>query len=143
MVAPGVSKAEDGAKIDAIVTITTDLPKDFNDFANKPAMVNLINSMATLGAVTEEDGRFYVGSRLTVYEGEDAWNIQFPLMLFSVIAGVDTVLGAGRKLFTEEPPRPAERSLWTVQDFEFVKGYLDRVSVCNTGGLGAPLPNSA
>jgi hypothetical protein len=50
--------------------------------------------MATLGAVTEDKGQFYVGSRLTVYEGENAWNVQLGLMLFSVIAGPDTVLGA-------------------------------------------------
>jgi hypothetical protein len=98
--------------------------------------VSLINHMATLGAVTEDKGRFYVGSRLTVYEGENAWNVQFGLVLYSIVVGVDTVLGAARKLFTKEPPRPAERSLWTDPDFELVHSYLSRVSVCTTGGLG-------
>jgi len=42
-------------------------------------MVSMVNSMATLGAVTEEKGKYFVGSRLTVYEGEDAWNVQFGL----------------------------------------------------------------
>jgi hypothetical protein len=71
-----------------------------------------------------------------VYEGEDAWNVQFGLMLFSVIVGADTVLGAARKIFTQEPPRAAEPSLWTEQDFEFVHPYLSRASVCTLGGLG-------
>ena len=30
----------------------------------------MINTQASLGAVTEEGGKFYIGSRLTVYEGE-------------------------------------------------------------------------
>jgi hypothetical protein len=129
------SETKDG-KIGAIVTIKTELPKEFSEFVNKPGLVTLINHMATLGAITEDKGRFYVGSRLTVYEGDNAWNVQFPLMLYSVIAGANTVLGAAQKIFTKEAPRPADCSLWTDQDFEFVDSYLSRVSFCNIGGLG-------
>ncbi len=126
----------DGAKIAAIVTIKTELPTEFRDFVTKPGLLGLINRMATVGAVTEESERFFVGSRLTVYEGEDAWNVQFGLMLYSVIAAADTVIGAARKMFTREPPRAAEPSSWTEQDFEFAYSYLSRVSVCTLGGLG-------
>ena len=91
--------------------------------------------MATLGAVIEEKGRFFVGSRLTTYEKEDAWNVQFGLILFSVIAAADTVIGATRKIFTKEPPRAAQPSAWTEEDFKFVHSYLSRLSVCTLGGL--------
>ena len=71
--APETAETIDG-KISAIVTIKTELPAELSSFFTKPALVSMINSMATLGAVTQEKGRYFVGSRLTVYEGEDAWN---------------------------------------------------------------------
>jgi hypothetical protein len=135
VLAPKVSETVDG-KIAAIVTIKTELPPDFSNIFIKPSMVSMVNSMATLGAVTEEKGKYFVGSRLTVYEGEDAWNVQFGLILFSVIVSADTIMGAMRKIFTEEEPRAAGPSAWTERDFEFTKSYLSRVSVCTTGGLG-------
>ena len=96
----------------------------------------MVNSMATLGAVTADKGKHFVGSRLTVYEGEDAWKVQFGLILFSVIAAADTIMGATQKMFTEAPPRESGPSAWTEGDFEFAKSYLSRVCVCTTGGLG-------
>lgn len=133
--APDTAETVDG-KISAIVTVKTELPAEFSSFFAKPALISMVNSMATLGAVTADKGKYFVGSRLTVYEGEDAWNVQFGLLLFSVIAAADTIMGATQKMFTHEPPREAGPSAWTERDFELVKSYLSRVCVCTTGGLG-------
>jgi hypothetical protein len=75
-------------------------------------------------------------SRIARAEGEDAWNVQFGLMLFSVIASAYTIIGATRKMFTQETARPAGASAWKEADFEFAKSYLSRLCVCTTGGLG-------
>jgi hypothetical protein len=133
--APEIAESVDG-KISAIVTIKTELPAEFSSFFTKPALVSMINRMATLGAVTQEKGKHFVGSRLTVYEGEDAWRVEFGLILFSVIGATDTIIAATRKVFTQEAPREAGPSAWTERDFEIAKSYLSRVCVCTTGGLG-------
>ena len=132
--APETAETIDG-KISAIVTIKTELPAELSSFFTKPALVSMINSMATLGAVTQEKGRYFVGSRLTVYEGEDAWNVQGRLILFSVIGAADTIINATRKMLTQEPRRGSEPSAWTDRDFEFAESYLSRLCVCTTGGL--------
>jgi hypothetical protein len=133
--APETAETVDG-KISAIVTVKTELPAEFSSLFAKPALISMVNSMATLGAVTADKGKHFVGSRLTVYEGEDAWKVQFGLILFSVIAAADTIMDATRKMFTDEPPREQEPSAWVAQDFEFAKSYLSRICVCTTGGLG-------
>jgi len=133
--APETAETVDGT-ISAIVTIKTELPAEFSTFLSKPGLVSVINSMATLGAVTQEKGRHFVGSRLTVYEGEDAWNVQLGLMLFSVIVSADTIIGATRRTLTEKAPRTPEPSAWTEQDFEYARSCLSRVCVCTVGGLG-------
>jgi hypothetical protein len=135
VLAPMVSETVDG-KLAAIVTIKTELPSDFSSIFIKPAMVSMVNSLATLGAVTEEKEKYFVGSRLTVYEGEDAWRVQFGLMLFSVIVSTDTIVGAIRKILAKEDPRVAGPSAWTSQDFELAESYLSKRCVCTTGGLG-------
>jgi hypothetical protein len=133
--APEIAETVDG-RISAIVTVKTELPTEFSNAFATPALISMVNSMATLGAVTSEKGRHYVGSRLTIYQGEDAWKIQFGLILFSVIAAADTIIDATRKMFTQEPSRDAEPSAWTEQDFEFAQSHLSRICVCTTGGLG-------
>lgn len=134
VIPPANPETEDGP-ISAVVTIKTPLPEELTSFVDNPNLIGAINSMATLGAVTEDGGDYFFGSRLTVYEQEDAWNIQFPLLLFTIIGGVDSLLGATRRMFTKEPPAGGE-SEWTEGDLDLVHSYLSRISVCNTGGLG-------
>ena len=124
------------AVISAIVTITTQLPSQPAGLTRKPGFANMVNRMATLGAMTEENGQFYIGSRLTVYEDENKWDAQFGLVLFSIIAAADTMLGAMRRAFSSEPPRKAEPSSWTERDFKLVKDQLSPLCVCTLGDLG-------
>ena len=101
VIEPANRESENGP-ISAVITIKTPLPSQLNQLIQNPTMVSTINSMATLGAITEDNGNYFIGSRLTVYEPEKAWNIQFPLILFSIIAGIDPLLGAARKIFSGE-----------------------------------------
>ncbi|HXV22935.1 MAG TPA: hypothetical protein VED46_01625 [Alphaproteobacteria bacterium] len=96
----------------------------------EPRLVNSLNSMTSMGAVTEESGQYFIGSRLTVYEREDAWAIQLPLVLFTIIFSVDSILGAMRRMFTNEQFKAGE-SNWTETDFEFVQSHLSRICYCN------------
>ncbi|MBT6363736.1 MAG: hypothetical protein HOJ67_16155 [Rhodospirillaceae bacterium] len=91
--------------------------------------------MAALGAVVSEGDEFFIGSRLTMYEQEEAWNIQFPLLLFTLVGGVDSILGATRRILSNEEPKEG-LSVWTEDDLSLVESYLSRISFCNVGGLG-------
>ena len=133
--APQVAEAGD-ARISAIVTIKSELPAEFSQIFANPSFATTMNSMATLGSLMVENGRHIVGSRLTVYESHDAWDVEFGLVLFSVIAAAETILGATRKIILREPPREPEGSAWTDRDFEFAQSKLSRICVCTTGGLG-------
>jgi hypothetical protein len=131
VIAPENPDPDDGP-ISAVVSLKTTLPDEFARFLNRPGAISHINSMASLGAVTEEDGQFFIGSRLTVYEGEDAWNIQFPLVLFTIIGGADSILGAARRMLNNEPSEIGE-SEWTETDFEVVESQLSNFCYCNGG----------
>ena len=81
------------AAIKAIVRIKTELPKEIAAiFLESPQLAGTINAMATLGALTIEGDRYFIGSRLTIYEQENAWNVHFGLLLFSVIGAADSFL---------------------------------------------------
>ncbi|MFN8704930.1 MAG: hypothetical protein ACK5X0_22790, partial [Rhodospirillales bacterium] len=67
--------------------------------------------------------------------GEDAWRIQFPLVLFATIGGVDSIIGATRRMFGGEPAKDGDTD-WDEDDFEFVQSQLSRICVCTTGGKG-------
>ena len=125
----------DANKISAIVTIKTPLPKDVESLLGPPDMMVSLNILATLSALYRDKNTLYIGSRLTVYERDDAWNMQVPLLLFSIVAGVDTLLGGIRRVFSKENPKGGD-SEWTEADFDFIRSYLSKVSVCTGGGLG-------
>lgn len=130
--APETAETVDG-KISAIVSIRTDFKPELSALLQMPGVIGVANRMATLGALTQDEGKVFVGSRLTIYEGEDAWKIQFGLILFAVIGATDSIMDA---TFSQKPPRQAGQSKWTGKDFDFVKSYLSRICVCTTGGLG-------
>lgn len=65
------SKTGDGMVIGSIVTIQTALPEVHEELSKAvPCYTALINRFATLGALTEEHGRYFVGSQLPVFTGE-------------------------------------------------------------------------
>lgn len=137
-VAPPPVRDSENGPIKAIVELKTELPAAIAGALKSEGMASAINAMATLGAITTERGQTYVGSRLTVYEQDDAWNIHLPLILFSAIGSVESILGAMRRSFSGESDvreRDTE-SDWSEDDISQVEAYLSRAFLCTTGGLG-------
>ena len=136
-VVPPETQESANGPIRAVVRVTTELPRQIEEFFEAPEAIVAMNAFAALGAVTSEGGRVYIGSRLTIFENEnDAWpRLHLPLLLFTVICGTEAILGAMRRAFSEEGERDAV-STWTEDDFARVEEYLSRVYVCSSGALG-------
>ena len=95
----------------------------------------MFNQMAVLGALTIDAGQCFVGSRLTVFEREDAWTLYLPFLLFTTIAGSDAHLGALQAVFGNKERNMGE-SVWTEEDFSYVHSRLSEFCVCTGDGLG-------
>ena len=59
--------------IRAVVRVTSELPSQVMEFFKEPEATVSMNVFAALGALTFDRGKVYIGSRLTIYEAEDAW----------------------------------------------------------------------
>lgn len=137
VVPPEVRETEDGP-IRAVVRIKSGFPKPIlEQFGGKyKGLPAALNSFAALGGVTCEGKEIYVGSRLTIYESEDAWiTLHLPLLLSTIISGSEPILGGLKQAFGSHPERGGN-SDWTASDFEFAHSMLSRVCLCTTGGLG-------
>jgi hypothetical protein len=143
VVSPADRECRD-ATIRAVVQIRTEVPKEFAGGEILSLITKWINAKATLGALTVEKDHYSIGSRLTIYDQEDAWNLHFGLLLFtihytghsfmrSILAIIDSLKGS-----TTEPTKETssgEPSAWTAKDLSLVESYLSRICVCTTGGL--------
>jgi hypothetical protein len=123
------------ATIKAVVQIKTELPKEIvGAFLNDLKIVGTFNAMATLGALTVEKDRCFIGSRLPIYEQENAWRLHFGILLFTIILASDSFLGATRRVFFNEEPLTGA-SAWTKQDLNLVESSLSKICVCSAAGL--------
>lgn len=132
--APGAAKDE---AIKAVVQVTTELPAPIQKMMKGREIESaaVFNPMAALGALTVDKSRIYVGSRLTIFEREDAWRqLHLPLLLFTIIGGTEGILGAMRRTFGDEPPRGGE-SKWAEDAFKSLEKTMSRFCVCSSGGL--------
>jgi hypothetical protein len=137
VVAPENRESENGP-IRAVVRMITELPKPFLElFKGKEAETTAsFNSFAALGALTSDRGKVFIGSRLTIYEAEDAWRtLQLPLLMFTTICGTEAILGGIRRTFTNEGSRDGD-SQWSEGDMAQVEHLLSKLCVCTAGGLG-------
>ena len=137
VVPPETRISENGA-IRAVVRMVTELPKRILPMfeGREPATTASFNAFAALGALYSEKGVIHVGSRLTIYEEEDAWRtLHLPLLLFTTICGTEAILGALRRTMTNEGNSGGD-SKWTEHDFEQVESHLSRLCLCTRGGLG-------
>lgn len=124
--------------LQAVVEVRTALPQTVADGLSRPGTLAAMNAMATLGALTVEHGKVFVGSRLTVYEADDAWDVQLPLLAFAATGAADSVLRAVRDMSDSAPPG-LDASVWRARDFRQVRARMALVSVCaaNKEGLTA------
>ena len=131
--------------IKAVVQIRTVLPQAIQSLFPKHEMTLAGNKMAALSALVSEGKQVIIGSRLTIYESEDAWkSLHFPLLMFSALQGPHAILSGLRKMFANEP-FSENPSAWTEQDLSFIHSTLSRICVATDGGLGvtAEIPLSA
>ena len=137
VVPPEVQESENGP-IRAVVRMNTDLPAPILSMfrGRESATTAAFNALAALGALYQDGQTVRIGSRLTIYEAEDAWStLHLPLLAFTTICGSEAILGGLRRSLTNEKPRGGA-SKWTAHDMAHVESYLSRLCVCTTGGLG-------
>jgi hypothetical protein len=72
--------------LQAVVQITTDFPRNLKSFLT-PESLTTLNQAAVFGALTLDNGRCFIGTRLSVVEQEQAWNLYMPFLLGAVISG--------------------------------------------------------
>ena len=102
VVPPATRETGDGP-IKAVVRITAELPKRLLELFKKPEAIVAMNRFAALGALFSDGASVYIGSRLTIYEAEDAWrSLHLPLLMFTTIMGAEAILGAIRRSFNNE-----------------------------------------
>jgi len=126
--------ATEDAPIQAVVTIKTALPKEFTVMIK--GETNALNNFAAVGCVYEEQGELFVGSRLTVYEGEDAWDLQIRLLSTAVLMGSDAITGGFLNGLTGKSPSSSGGEPWTEAEFDEAQSLLSNVCFCNAGGVG-------
>lgn len=137
-VVPPVNRESENGPIRAVVRMTTELPKALRTLfeGNEAESCAAFNAFAAMGALTFDGGKIFIGSRLTIYEAEDAWRtLHLPLLLFNIIGGPEALLGAIRRTFLGEEQQGGD-SMWTERDLAQVERYLSQLCVCTTGGLG-------
>jgi hypothetical protein len=119
--------------ISAVVQIITDLPKNIPSFLTRER-ISILNQMAVLGALIVDNDRCFIGSRLTTFENESAWNLYVPFLLFATIAGSDSHLEAVQTVLGMKEPATG-KSAWTADDFRALQSALSDFSVSTTGDL--------
>ena len=137
-VIPPATRESKNGPIKAVVRVISELPKPFLQlFAGKEAGVTAtFNSFAAMGSINVDHGKVSIGSRLTIYEAEDAWSsLHLPLLMFTVIGGTQGILGGIRRVISNEDTAEGE-SEWIANDFEGVQKFLSRVSVCTVSESG-------
>lgn len=113
-----------------VVHIQTDLPRELVDVIATPARAAAMNRMASLGALMFDNGRLFVGSRLTIRETDNAWNIRGPVVVMSIIAGAESLISASGAALSGRDSGNAE-SAWQELDFEQIESFASDHCVCS------------
>jgi hypothetical protein len=127
---PDERDSADG-RIEGVVQIRTELPPELATYFADGRLVASANAMATVGAITRNEGGCFVGSRLTVFEEENTWDVQIPLVLLSTLGAAESILGALRRTIRNEKPEGGA-SAWIDEDFNLAHSTLSRFCVCTT-----------
>ncbi len=135
---PAEESDSENGPIRAVVRVTSELPRQIRQMfdGKEESATCTFNAFASLSALYLDGSKLLNGSRLTIYEEEDSWStLHLPLLLFTVIAGNEPILGAMRRTFGGQPAHGGN-SEWTEQDMQQVESYLSQMCVCTTGGAG-------
>jgi hypothetical protein len=64
------------ALFEGVVQIKTEVPPDLAPCFSDGRLVAKANALATLGALTHDKGRWFIGSRMTIFREENVWDRQ-------------------------------------------------------------------
>lgn len=128
-------KELEATAIKAIVTVRSTLSSQLKPLFIDPVNLSALNRFATLGAITGDADGFFIGSRLTTYEEENAWAVYYPLLFFTALAGGPGLLGAMHRA-SMNLDREDSRSMWTKADFDLVGKHLSQICFCNHDSTG-------
>lgn len=120
--------------IQAIVEVRSTLPAALRPVFEQCGEGAIFNSLATLGAITRIGDQYVVASRLTIFEQEDAWNIQLPLLSSVVIGATESLLGAIHRSLGGTGIERERTSKWTTRDLMDVEDTLSKFSFCRSNG---------
>lgn len=135
VVAPGEGAALPGREIEAVIRITSGMPEAVaQHMASEEAALGA-NRLTSFGALTLDEGHGFVGSRLTVFKGEEtAWpTLHMPLVLFALMVGSEPILGGLRRQAAGAPGEGGS-SDWSVDDFSAIQARLSQVAECDVDG---------
>ena len=123
-------------RVQAFVTITTEIPEPLTQILDSEQAAVAMNSFAALSAFTFAERRVTICSRLTVYEGESAWKtLHLPLLMFNILCSTEALFGGMRRTFNEQQPAKGS-SKWGQADFVQVRDALSRHCVCFADSKG-------
>ncbi len=137
-VCPPENRESEDAPIKAVVRVVTKFPEEISALLKGRGVqvTATLNSFASMGSVYTEKGILYIGSRLTIYEGEDAWDsLQLPLLMFATITSTEAILGGMRRSLTKEGPIGG-KSDWSASDFSEVSKHLTSKYFCTSDETG-------
>ena len=125
--------------IRAVLTVKSELPVELAPLFEKPGSLAAFSRYATLAAPVLEEGIPVLGSRITLYEAEDALNIQVPLIVATALMAPQVMLDTIRHVLAGMGDKRPKESAWGERDFARAHQYLSRMSVCtaDAGGLTA------
>jgi len=136
VMAPDAADAQANAAT-AVVRIFTALPPAYARRYDAE-MICFANRFASLGAFTVSEGFSFVGSRLTIHEGNPDWDWQLPLAVTAAAASVDAITGGMERFLKKAQPQVGS-SAWTKADLDAVEAELAKTCACtrNRSGLAA------
>jgi len=120
----------------AVVQIKTELPPALAKqmYGRETECAASLNSLAVLGALTFDQSRAFVGSRLTLFEADNAWErLHCPLLLGTILSATPGLLGALRRTRGHEPPNASE-SLWGEENLRELQAMMSRLCFCTSSG---------
>ena len=121
------------AKISSVVTVKSSLNGDLGSIPNLRGVLGHYNRMATLGSLTEDQNDLFIGSRLTVFEGENVWSPQMRLVLAAIMLAPKSM----RRVITESMEHylhQPEDSSWPEADFVQAHANTKQHCVCTVAG---------
>ncbi|MBC5766446.1 hypothetical protein [Ramlibacter albus] len=134
-VVPGEGPTHPGREIAGVVRITSGMPHEISQGLSTPEAALAANRLATFGALTLDEGHGFVGSRLTIYKGEEhAWpTLHLPLVLFAMLMGAEPILGGLRRQAAGAAGESGS-SDWGVDDFTAIQERINAMAECSVEG---------